>query len=222
MLIEKESYLYVYTITRDYGFAPNPFHGMCTLATCKPDVRAGAKVGDWILGVGGKNMGNASQKCILLMKVTEKIGFQEYWDNPRFSIKKPLRNGSSVRMVGDNIYHKDVNGDWIQEDSHHSNPDGTINLLNLKRDTNRSDRVLISDYFLYFGTAAIKVDLDSIEYQRGRRKHKKVKLTEFNNGGQLISSIVNTHYKNLNRVNSDPCQFKNSHKRVDQATSKIS
>lgn len=222
MLIEEESYLYVYTITRDYGFAPNPFHGVCTLATCKPDVRAGAKIGDWILGVGGCNMKSASRKCIFLMKVTEKISFQEYWDNPRFSIKKPLRNGSSVRMVGDNIYHRDTDGNWMQEDSHHSNPDGTINIKNLKTDTNISDKVLISDNFWYFGVDAITVDLDSIEYQRGRRKHKKVKLTESNNGRQLISSLVDIYRKNLNRVNSDPCQFKNSHKRVDQATSKIS
>lgn len=223
MLIEEESTLYAYAITRDYGFAPNPFHGMCTLATCKPDIRAGAKIGDWVLGVGGcnRNMRDVSRKCIFLMKVTEKIGFQEYWDNPRFSIKKPLRNGSSVRMVGDNIYHKDVNGSWIQEDSHHSNPEGTINLVNLKTDTNKSDNVLISDHFWYFGAAAITVDLDLIGYGRVRNI-KKVKLTESNNGGQLISSIVNAHHKNLNRINSDPCQFKNSHKRVDQATGKIS
>lgn len=222
MLIEKESHLYAYTITRDYGFAPNPFHGVCTLATCKPYVRASANIGDWILGIGGCNMGDASRKCILLMKVTEKCGFQEYWDNPGYSMKKPLRNGSSVRMLGDNIYHKDVNENWIQEDSHHSNSDGTINLANVKRDTDRSDRVLISDHFLYFGAAAISVDLNSIGYHRHIRSFKKVNLTESNNGGKLISSVVNTYRENLNMVNSDPCQFKDSHKRVDQDTRKIS
>lgn len=221
MLIEKESYLYAYAITRDYGFAPNPFHGVCTLATCKPRVRTGANIGDWILGVGGcnSNIGTASRKCIILMKVTEKIGFQEYWDNPRYSMKKPLRNGSWVRMLGDNIYHKDVNGNWIQEDSHHSNSDGSINLVNLKIDTHKSDRVLISDHFVYFGSAAISVDLDSIGYHK-IRDFKKVKLTDSNNGGKLISSVVNTYRDKLNMIISDPCQFKDSHERVNQVTGK--
>jgi len=221
MLIEKESYLYAYAITRDYGFAPNPFHSICTLATCKPRIRNSASIGDWILGVAGSNMRDASRKCILLMKVTEKISFQEYWDNSRYSMKKPLRNGSSVRMLGDNIYHKDAKGNWIQEDSHHSNPDGTINLENLDRDT-RSDKVLISGYFLYFGAAAIPIDLDSIEYHHRIRDFRKIKLTESNNGGKLVTSIMTKYHHNLNMVVSDPCQFKDSHKRVDQATGKIS
>ncbi len=116
-----------YAITRDYGFAPNPFHGFCTLATCKPDIRKSAKVGDWIMGVGGSSLRSVKRRCILLMKVSEKVSFQDYWDHERFSLKKPVRNGSRVQMLGDNIYHKDGNGDWIQEDSHHSNPDGTPN-----------------------------------------------------------------------------------------------
>ncbi|WP_269472843.1 hypothetical protein [Vibrio panuliri] len=33
------------------------------------------------------------------------------------------------------MYHKDKNGEWIQEDSHHSNPDGSFNMTNLYRDT---------------------------------------------------------------------------------------
>jgi len=33
--------LYLYTMTYDSGFAPNPFHGICTLACCKPGIRRG-------------------------------------------------------------------------------------------------------------------------------------------------------------------------------------
>ncbi len=221
MLIEQGSYLYVYVITRDFGFAPNPFSGLCTLATCKPKIRAGAIVGDWILGIGGSDIKVASRKCIVLMKVTEKISFLEYWGNPTYSRKKPLRNGSLVRLVGDNIYHKDANGNWIQEDSHHSNPDGTPNLYNLKRDTAISDRVLISNHFLYFGAAAITVDLQPIGYQNSIG-HKKVDLTESNNGGALIASVFNAYRDKLNMVISDPCQFMYSHKRADQQTGKLS
>jgi hypothetical protein len=34
----------------DTGFAPNPFHDFLTLATCKPDIRKKAQIGDWVLG----------------------------------------------------------------------------------------------------------------------------------------------------------------------------
>lgn len=47
--------LYSYVITRDYGFAPNPFWGICSLATCKPQIRQRALKGDWIAGFGGAN-----------------------------------------------------------------------------------------------------------------------------------------------------------------------
>ncbi|MFH1865797.1 MAG: hypothetical protein ABIK85_07930, partial [Candidatus Eisenbacteria bacterium] len=37
--------LFSYIVARDYGFAPNPFCGVCTLATCKPKIRESASVG---------------------------------------------------------------------------------------------------------------------------------------------------------------------------------
>jgi hypothetical protein len=46
--------LFSYVVARDYGFAPNPFHRHCTLATCKPGIRARAAVGDWVIGTGAK------------------------------------------------------------------------------------------------------------------------------------------------------------------------
>jgi hypothetical protein len=41
-----------YKMTHDSGFAPNPFHGYLTLATCKPGIRRSGsrRVGDWIAG----------------------------------------------------------------------------------------------------------------------------------------------------------------------------
>ena len=35
------SRVYMYVVDRDFGFAPNPFHGVRTLATCKPPIRKG-------------------------------------------------------------------------------------------------------------------------------------------------------------------------------------
>lgn len=220
MLIVPNTHLYAYIIRRDFGFAPNPFHGTCTLATCKPDIRHTAKVGDWILGVGGSLLGEARGKCILLMKVSEKISFQEYWEDNRFQRKKPVYNGSNIQMLGDNIYHKDENGDWIQEESHHSEPNGTTNIKNLKTDTGKSDQVLISDCFLYFGNQAQVVDLDSIKY-KGGIGYKKINLSESAPACELITSMFkkNKNYKNM--IIAEPCQFIEAHKRVDQSTGKI-
>ena len=221
MLIEEGSYLYTYVIARDFGFAPNPFHGYCTLATCKPGIRKAATAGDWVLGVGGKKLGTAYRKCILLMKVSEKMSFQSYWEDERFSLKKPCRNGTHVKMLGDNIYHKNHANEWIQEDSHHSNSDGTPNVGNLQRDTGSSDQVLISKDFFYFGSEAIPVDLASINYVSGLG-FKKTDLSDSIEGRELIASVYQNNRRNLSYVISDPCQFQSSHKRVDQGTGKLS
>ncbi|ECV7015242.1 hypothetical protein ZU19_22010, partial [Salmonella enterica subsp. enterica serovar Typhimurium] len=103
------------------------------------------------------------------------------------SIKKPARNGSHVQMLGDNIYHQDDNKQWIQEDSHHSNADGSFNMTNLKRDTT-ADQVLISDHFYYFGDKAIEVDLDSIGYHGGIG-YKKILLEQSIPANDLIKKI---------------------------------
>jgi hypothetical protein len=221
MLIEPNSCLFAYAITRDFGFAPNPFHGICTLATCKPQIRKTAKLGDWILGIGGSSLPEVKRRCLLLMKVEEKVSFQEYWDHERFSLKKPVRNGSRVQMLGDNIYHKDRNGNWIQEDSHHSNPDGTPNLVNLRVDTGITDQVLISHCFLYFGDKAASVDLDSIGYGRRIRGHRKIYLSDSKEARDQIASMFREYKSYINMVVSDPCQFTDSHQRVDQDTGKI-
>lgn len=221
MLTEPTSYLYVYAITRDFGFAPNPFHGYCTLATCKPIIRKTAHPGDWILGVGGSKLHPVQRKCVFLMKVSEKVSFEEYWSDDRFSLKKPVRNGSLVQMVGDNIYHKGTNGEWIQEDSHHSKDDGTTHPENLERDTSGSQEVLISDCFYYFGNKAIKVDLDSIGFAK-IRGHIKVDLSQSLEGRALITNLMEENRMNRNLVTSDPVQFMDSYKRADQITGKIS
>lgn len=144
---------YSYIVARDYGFAPNPFYGVLTLATCKPGIRKTARVGDLIIGCSKKSLGN---KLIYVAKVSEILTFDQYWNDPRFAMKKPVMNGSLKKLYGDNIYHHDAEGNWIQEDSHHSNDDGTINKANLKKDTKRTDRVLVCNEFIYLGKSMKK------------------------------------------------------------------
>lgn len=221
MLIKPGATLFSYAITRDFGFAPNPFNGICSLATCKPQIRKHAKVGDWVMGVGGSKLKQCKRKCIFLMRVSEIVQFQQYWDDPRFSLKKPCRNGSQVQLLGDNIYHKAEDGSWVQEDSHHSNEDGSINEDNLKRDTGSTENILLSDYFFYFGENAVQVDLDLIGYKK-IRGHKKTSLSPEVGGYKLITQMASEYRSSKNMILGDPVSFEHSHKRVNQETGKIS
>ena len=141
--------LYSYVVARDYGFAPNPFYGFCTVCTCKPVIRRVASVGDWIVGTGSKTR-NRQNQIVFAMRVTEALTIDEYWSDPRFANKRPTLYGSKRQAFGDNIYHRDASGRWIQENSHHSHQDGTQNIRNIVNDT-QTDRVLISDDYVYFG-----------------------------------------------------------------------
>jgi thiamine monophosphate kinase len=80
--------LYSYVVARDYGFAPNPFFGACTLATCKPMIRKGAAVGDWVVGTGSKGYG-LQGRLVYVMNVSETMNYDEYWSDPRYRNKRP-------------------------------------------------------------------------------------------------------------------------------------
>ncbi|MEQ8924467.1 MAG: hypothetical protein RLO81_01575, partial [Fulvivirga sp.] len=65
--------LFSYCIPTDDGAAPNPYFEICTLTICKPVIRRNASVGDWIAGVGSKNVCGIdySGKLVYAMKVTD-------------------------------------------------------------------------------------------------------------------------------------------------------
>ena len=80
--------LYSYVVARDYGFAPNPFYGTCTLATCKPEIRKHATVGDWIIGTSSSQR-NKDGYLVYVMLVSEALTFNKYWESARFRQKRP-------------------------------------------------------------------------------------------------------------------------------------
>jgi len=142
--------LYSYVVRYDSGFAPNPFYGYCTLATCKPKIRNSATVGDWLIGCGSKSVGRSGY-LVYAMQVTETLTFEQYDTDSRFKSKKPFRNGSRKQSCGDNIYFRSAAHEtWKQRDSFHSHPDGSTNADHVSRDTG-TNKVLISDHFIYFG-----------------------------------------------------------------------
>ena len=143
-----------YIITRDFGFAPNPFQGVLTLATCKPRIRKSAQVGDFLIGNSNKATGN---KLIYMAKIDEILTFDLYWADTRFQNKKAVMNGSYKTLYGDNIYHH-KGGEWKQANSHHSKEDGSCNMINLNRDTGTTDKVLVCKEFFYLGKSMIDVE----------------------------------------------------------------
>ncbi|MAY39039.1 MULTISPECIES: hypothetical protein [Spongiibacter] len=144
--------IYSYVVRYDSGFAPNPFYGYCTLATCKPPIRRAANIGDWVVGSGSNDRSiRRGGRMVYAMRVTEVITFDEYSEDPRFEPKKPYRRGSRKQSCGDNIYFRDdCDSPWRQLDSFHSKSDGQVNPDHVRRDTG-VNRVLVSDDFVYFG-----------------------------------------------------------------------
>lgn len=172
--------VYSYLIKHDFGLAPNPFGEYCTLAVCKPKIRKSnnLKIGDWVIGTGSKALEKTTRrilvnKLIYAMEVCEVITLQDYWNDARFQYKKPIFNGSLVYMYGDNFYHKDKKGDWVQEDSAHCNLDEANNKKHLKKDTGGKN-VLIAKHFYYFGDKAISIPSSIVDICHTGIGHKKV------------------------------------------------
>ncbi len=151
--------LYSYVVKWDTGFAPNPFYGFCTLATCKPQIRKTACPGDWILGTVSKST-SPDPRLIYAMRVTETLSYNEYWCDARFRKKRPDIGAA----CGDNMYYRNADGQWHQAPGYHG-PDA------IGHDT-QTDRVLVSDDFIYWGSAAPFLPLFAEMDVRAGRGHK--------------------------------------------------
>jgi hypothetical protein len=140
--------IYSYIVSHDNGFAPNPFHDYCTLACCKPVIRRTACVGDWIIGLSPKKLGN---DVVYFMRVTEKLTFSEYWRDKRFRKRRANRKTKDpVQQLGDNIYKPIDKKKYLQMPSRHSKSNGSENRKSKEHDLNGVS-VLISNDFSYFG-----------------------------------------------------------------------
>ena len=169
--------------------------------------------------MGGVKLG-AVGRCVFAMQVTDTLTFDEYWRDPTYLAKRPVRNGSRKMMVGDNIYHRSVtDGSWEQLDSHHSQPDGRPDGSNVERDTG-ADRVLVSSRFIYFGQDALDVPpriLSSMGYEN-RRGHRAFAAAE---AKVLIDWLELVSGGEFNRIVSDPFQFRSSGARYSAGRDRI-
>jgi len=142
-----------YKITHDSGFAPNPFWGVLTLATCKPGIRRKGQPGDWIAGFTSRGLCRdpvGKERLLFLMKVEEKILYEQYFYDERFQCKIPdVSSSKGIVRCGDNIYQP-LECNSIGQPEFRQ-------LSNLNHDDNEKMRdisgrnALISSEFVYFG-----------------------------------------------------------------------
>lgn len=123
--------LYSYKMSHDDGFAPNPYFGVLTLATCMCKMRRNTKVGNWIAGWTSRKTATPTppgeERLIYLAKVTDKIPIAEYWD--RFPMKRPS-DADEKATHGDNIYCPDS-----------SSPDGFRLVGSIHRKPSDTERI---------------------------------------------------------------------------------
>ncbi len=191
-----------YRMDHDYGFAPNPFWGTLTLATCKAQIRKSRAlaVGDWIVGLGSKAMGNEG-KVVYVAQVDEVLSFDDYWDNPRFQVKKANIKGSLLQMYGDNVYHT-VRDKVVQEPCAHSNdPNGRH-----KKSDVSGKNVLLSKRFYYFGDKAILLPRE-YDYIGDTGNPRATKYKDLDD--DKINSFITWLAANYEPgIHGDPCNWK--------------
>jgi len=154
--------LFSYKLTHDTGFAPNPFWGTLTLATCKPKIRLSKGKGDWIAGFTSQSLCGdpvGEERLVYLMEVADKISFSDYFNSPTYSNKIPnLSKSNCAAKAGDNIYRPiDSDDPYCDKFEQLENP--YHGKSNMERDL--SGRfILASKRFFYFGRGAISVPVN--------------------------------------------------------------
>lgn len=160
--------VFTYILAHDGGFAPNPFHGVCTLACCKPAIRRTARLGDWVIGITPKPLG---YRLAYAMEVAEVLSMAAYFGDARFAAKKPDWSGRSGGMArcGDNCYRLLGDGQYEALPSAH-NPRSASITVRANRDLSGKN-VLIARRFVYYGgeAATIPPELASMIPGRGHR-----------------------------------------------------
>jgi hypothetical protein len=108
--------LFSYVVDHDHGFAPNPYSHYCTLVHCKFGGSSGrrsivemAKVGDWIVGTGGRSKKSSGTGTVLyLMRVDEKLPFWKFLSDKRFRGRPDcvdLGRGNKFALVSQNYFY---------------------------------------------------------------------------------------------------------------------
>jgi len=150
-----------YVMVCDSGMAPNPFHGVCTLAVCTPNHTARSlKKDDFIIGIAGaelcKNFDPPEKyRLIYAMKIDKRITLDEYYNSVEFRSKIPKLSGSKIEMCGDNFY-RNVDGKLMHTADTYEHTEDSPGTGVEKQDCD-GNQVFIGKSFYYFGSKAPKI-----------------------------------------------------------------
>jgi len=189
-----------YVLKADVGLAPNFQGNIGTLAVCKPVVRNAAQVGsDLILGMS--NSAHGRNRVIYAMTVDEKLSFEEFFNDPRFEVKKPV----GENKFGDNFFESSSSmSPAFNSAAHYNKPE--------KIEADLKSLVVVGHNFWYFGADApelpegLKDTKLSVFGMNGRRGHR-VTTDE-----KTINSFCEWLYKFKQGVHSHPRDLKNKPK----------
>ena len=143
--------LFTYKVAHDAGNAPNPYHGVCTLAICKPAIRRVAKPSDVVVGFG---CGSDERRIVYCMEVEHVISWQTYVDACRGKVRlngiaeSMLRNKipAAMNATGDCIWTSGVAfEEALPSWSRHAG-EGTFGV-----DVSSGRNVILSTRYWYFG-----------------------------------------------------------------------
>jgi hypothetical protein len=168
--------LFTYKVAHDGGSAPNPFHGLCTLAICKPAIRRVAKKDDVILGLG---CGNDGARIVYCMVVDAVVSWAEYIkgcqlgnliknDKKYQNLKRKIPK--STKDQGDCIWRDAIDySDSLESWSGHGGEH------DFNRDVKNGENVLLGEAYWYFGKGdkhTIRIEhLEKIIPGRGHRSN---------------------------------------------------
>lgn len=127
--------IFRYVVRIDQGGSPNPYHGWCSLAVCKPQIRRSARTGDWIIGLRSR----ANDQVVCAMRVDEVLTLGDYWCDPRFRAKRP---GGTAPP--DNFYRAGKGGSLVRVAN-------ALHGAELATQDISGHNALVSRHFWYFG-----------------------------------------------------------------------
>ena len=175
--IESNLRLYTYKVVHDYGNAPNPYHGICTLGICKPSIRRVAKRGDVIVGFAPASKNES--RIIYCMIVEHSISWGNYI-NICAGADGFLDGIDSKKLAGKIPCNNMDSGDCIWTDADQYKP--ALNSLSrhngindFKADVCSGENVLLSTKFWYFGSGKdfnICLDINSLREIIPKRNYK--------------------------------------------------
>lgn len=160
--------VHTYVITTDAGSAPNYDPPCVTLAVCKPRIRRKAQVGDLVLAFAGSTVNPHEPHAVVWAGiVSEILPIADYWNDRRFTVKKPGRT-----KVPDNFYKPLPGGGFVWQPNPIHGPEA------LGHDTGGQSVLIFKPAWRFGAMGPILPEHFGLRMTGGRRGERLVDLTE--------------------------------------------